>query len=401
MLAAHQSDAVARIARLLDTRGGALLADDVGLGKSFIAADVIRRFDGDAEVIVPAALVTQWRETLARFDAHARVLTHDAIVSEPFVPQPVRRLVVVDEAHAFRNPRTQRYAALAQRTIAARVLLVTATPVCNAIGDLEALLRLIARDDMLADRGVPSIDVAFESLDLDAIDAITSLLVIRRDRSVLPESLRFGDLARRVIPHSPPPIPIIDELQFPLIEDSTLLRQFLRRRLESSEAALLESVKRQLHFYERALTAIAAGRTLPKRDYRIAFSNDDNRDAFQDVLFWEMFAPPGDSDPQVIREEMQRLDAIASAARVSPNEKRAQLVALLREWNEPTLIFTGSAATARDLASVLRCGLITSRERSRDAVLDAFRKGALDVIVSTDMAAEGLNLQRAGVVVHY
>jgi superfamily II DNA or RNA helicase len=401
MLADHQNDAVTRVLRLLETRGGAILADEVGLGKSFVAAEVIRRFGGGAELIVPAALVPQWRETLARFDADARILTHDAIVRDPFVPQPLRRLVVVDEAHAFRNPRTRRYLALAQRTIAARVLLVTATPVCNAIADIEALLRLIARDDVLSDAGVPSIDVAFASLDLDAIDSIVATLVIRRDRKVLPQSLRFGDLARRVIRHTPPAIAQLDELRFPLVGDHAILRRFLHRRLESSEAALLESVRRQLHFYERALAAIAAGRTLPKREYRRAFANEEDRDAFQNVLFWELFAPPGDADPRAIREEMQRLDVIAAAARASPNEKRARLVTLLQELNEPALVFTGSAATARDLASVLRCGLITSRERSRDAVLDAFRRGVLDVIVSTDMAAEGLNLQRAGVVVHY
>jgi hypothetical protein len=61
------------------------------------------------------------------------------------------------------------------------------------------------------------------------------------------------------------------------------------------------------------------------------------------------------------------------------------------------LIFTGSAATARDLhGGDLKCGLVTSRERTRDAVLHAFRAGRIDVVVSTDMAAEGLNLQRAG-----
>ena len=70
--------------------------------------------------------------------------------------------------------------------------------------------------------------------------------------------------------------------------------------------------------------------------------------------------------------------------------------------SEPMLIFTGSAATARDLHKAIpRSGLVTARERSRDAVLRAFRDGHLDVVVSTDMAAEGLNLQRAGVVVHY
>lgn len=395
-LAEHQRAAADRAVELLRTRGGVLLADEVGLGKSFVAAEVMRRL-GDGELIVPAALIGQWRE----LDLDARILTHDGIVSDPFVPRPSRPLVVVDEAHSFRNPRTQRYAALARRTAGARVLLVTATPVCNSIGDLEALLRLIARDDLLADLGVPSIDVAFAMRDLDAIDVIVSAVMIRRDRSVLSPELRFGDLERSVLRHPVLDLPAIDELQFPLVGDVALLRRFLRRRLESSEAAFLESLRRQRRFYERALDAIAAGRSLPKRDYRRAFAHEEDRDAFQDVLFWELFAPPGDVDSSAIREELSRIDSLSTAARASPNEKRALLVQLVAATREPLLIFTGAVATARDLQSVLKCGLITSRERSRDAVLHAFRAGRLDVIVSTDMAAEGLNLQRAGMIVHY
>jgi superfamily II DNA or RNA helicase len=401
VLAEHQLDAVARALELLQTHGGLLLADEVGLGKSFVAAEVMRRYGGIAELIVPAAIVMQWRETLAAFDVEARILTHDGIVRDRFVATPVRRLVVVDEAHAFRNPRTQRYAALARRTAGARVLLVTATPVCNSVADLEALVRLIARDDLLADVGVPSIDVAFATRDPAALDAIVATLVIRRDRSVLPPELRFGDLERRVVRHPVLDLPLIDELRFPLVGEHALLRRFLRRRLESSEAAFIESVRRQLRFYDRALDAIAAGRALPKRDYRRAFAHEEDRDAFQDVLFWELFAPPGDVDPTVIREETARLELLLAAARASPCTKRTMLAELVAATAEPMLVFTGSVATARDLQAALRCGLVSSRDRSRDAVLQAFRSGRLDVVVSTDMAAEGLNLQRAGVIVHY
>jgi superfamily II DNA or RNA helicase len=407
VLADHQLEAADRAIELLRTRGGLLLADEVGLGKSFVAAEVMRRIGGDADLIVPAALVEQWRETLLQFELVARVLTHDGIVSDPFMPTPSRRLVVVDEAHAFRNPRTQRYAALARRTVGARVLLVTATPVCNSINDLEALIRIIARDDLLADVGVPSIDVAFALRDLAAIDIVVNTLVIRRDRSVLPPELRFGQLQRSVIRHAVFDAPLIDELRFPLVgapdQSSThaILLRFLRRRLESSEAALIESLRRQLRFYDRALAAIAAGRSLPKRDYRLAFAAEDERDAFQGVLFWEVFAPPGEADPALIREEIARLQSLIAQAKASPCEKRATLVALVAETREPMLIFTGAVATARDLQAALKCGLVTSRERSRDAVLHAFRTGRIDVVVSTDLAAEGLNLQRAGTVVHY
>lgn len=407
MLADHQREAAGRAVELLSTRGGLLLADEVGLGKSYVAAEVMRRVGVHSELVVPAALVEQWRETLVQFELVARVLTHDGIVRDPFMATATRRLVVVDEAHAFRNPRTQRYAALARRTVGARVLLVTATPVCNSIGDLEALVRLIARDDLLADAGVPSIDVAFALRDLAAIDVVVNALVIRRDRSVLPPELRFGQLQRSVIRHPVLDAPLIDELRFPLVgasDDSSthaILRRFLRRRLESSEAALIESLRRQLRFYDRALAAIAAGRSLPKRDYRRAFAAEEERDAFQGVLFWEIFAPPGQADPAVIREEIARLEALAADAQASPCEKRAMLLTLVAETREPMLIFTGAVATARDLQSALKCGLVSSRERSRDAVLHAFRSGRIDIVVSTDMAAEGLNLQRAGTVVHY
>ena len=401
MLADHQREAAARAVELLRTRGGLLLADEVGLGKSFVAAEVMRRVASDSELVVPAALVEQWRETLEQFDLAVRVLTHDGIVTDRFMPSPSRRLVVVDEAHAFRNPRTQRYAALARRTAGARVLLVTATPVCNSIDDLEALVRLIARDDLLADVGVPSIDVAFETRDLAAIDVVMNALVIRRDRSVLPPELRFGQLRRSVIRHPVLDLPAIDALQFPLVGEQPILRRFLRRRLESSEAAFLESLRRQMRFYERALSAIAAGRSLPKRDYRLVFAREEDRNAFQDVLFWEVFAPPGHADPAVIREEIARLQSLVTDAQASPCEKRAMLLPLVASTREPMLIFTGAVATARDLQTALKCGLVTSRERTRDAVLHAFRAGRIDVVVSTDMAAEGLNLQRAGMVVHY
>jgi len=401
VLAEHQLVAAERALELLRTRGGVILADEVGLGKSFVAAEVMRRMGGDAELIVPAALVDQWRETLAAFAVGARILTHDAIVRERFVPRPRDALVVVDEAHAFRNPHTQRYAALARRTAGARLLLVTATPVCNALADLEALVNLIARDDLLAGAGVPSIEQAFAARDAGAIERIVAALVIRRDRSVLPEPLRFGELDRRVVRHPVLDARAIDELRFPLAGERAILRRFLWRRLESSEAALAESVRRQLRYYERALACIAAGRTLPKRDYRRAFAHEEDRDAFQEILFWDLFAPAGDADPSAIREEMARLESLAALARASPCEKRRMLVDLLADEREPALIFTGSAATARDLAETLRYARITSRERTRDDVLRAFRAGRIDRIVSTDMSAEGLNLQRAGLIVHY
>jgi superfamily II DNA or RNA helicase len=382
LLADHQIDAADRAIEIAGAFGGVILADEPGLGKSFVAAEIARRMRCDIDLIVPASLVRQWRETLRDFGVDAIILTHDGIITSPFIADPSRRrLVIVDEAHAFRNPRTQRYDALARRTLAARVVLVTATPVCNSAGDLHALIALITPDDALRAIGIASIDVAFERRDFATIERIVSALVIRRDRSVLPDSLQFGDLQRNVVRHVSHAA--IDALEFPLTGRAPLLRQFLWRRLESSEAALAESAKRQRRFYERVLEN---GRALTKRDYRRAFANEEDGDAFQQLLFWELFVPSSEAiDAEAIRGEMRRLDDLRPIS-----DKLELLRGVLT--GEPTLIFTAFHATARLLGSALR---------SPVGAVDAFRAGRIDLLISTDVAAEGLNLQRAAVVVHY
>ena len=394
-LALHQHSAVKLALSLIGRYGGAILADEVGLGKSFVAAAVAAHFQrsgSEVEVVVPASLVVQWRETLRDFAVDACILTHDGLARDPKLGHG-ERLIIVDEAHAFRNRQTLRWCALARRSVCARLLLVTATPICNSADDLLALVSLIAADDGLRLRGVGSIDDAFALRDGRALEVIVRELVIRRERDVLPPDLCFGSLDRRVIRHPVACAPI-GALQFPLSASAPLLRQFLRRRLESSPAALIESVRRQRHYYERV---IESRRPLSRRDYRRAFAGEDDADAFQQILFWDLLAPGEAIDAEAIRSEMGCLEGILEIVEQAGDEKASLLEAALTD--DPTLVFTGSAATARALARRLRCGLATARD-GRGAI-DAFRRGAIDRLVSTDLASEGLNLQRAGVVIHY
>src|SRR5439155_9770123 len=67
----------------------------------------------------------------------------------------------------------------------------------------------------------------------------------------------------------------------------------------------------------------------------------------------------------------------------------------------PMLIFTGAVATALDIGDAMQAGVMTSRAARPLDALDAFRRGRIDTLVCTDLASEGLNLQSAGVVVHY
>ena len=144
----HQAAAVGRLNDALDRFNGALLCDEVGMGKTYVAIAVARRF-ANSLVVTPAALVPMWRSALEHADSRADVLTFEALSRADIDDfrgkrraSPPRGLVIVDEAHHVRNPRTNRYFALEHLVRGARVLLLSATPIHNRRHDLVALLSL-------------------------------------------------------------------------------------------------------------------------------------------------------------------------------------------------------------------------------------------------------------------
>ena len=135
----HQLDAVGRLRRMISGHGGALLADDVGLGKTYVALAVAR--DARAPVIFsPAALRSTWQAALGRARLTARWHSIESL-SFASPPDP-GDLVIIDEAHHLRNPSTRRFAAAAMFCRNSSVLLLSATPVQNRIDDLRTLLSL-------------------------------------------------------------------------------------------------------------------------------------------------------------------------------------------------------------------------------------------------------------------
>src|SRR5207253_5568866 len=129
-LAPHQVPAAERLRALLLRWGGALLADAVGLGKSYVALAVARALGEPFALVVPAVLVPQWRDLLKTLAAEAPIVTHESLSIAParLSHRPTVRLFVVDDAHRFRNRDTTRYRALARPVVGPRVLLVTAPP---------------------------------------------------------------------------------------------------------------------------------------------------------------------------------------------------------------------------------------------------------------------------------
>lgn len=171
-LAGFQRDGVARIRRILDDWGGVLLADEVGLGKTFLAGELIAeatmRDRQRALVLVPAALKdSTWLPFLKTWDllsARIEVMSYDELrlADEEAMKQlDEYALVVIDEAHNLRNAATQR-ADVVRRLLGGQypkqLVLMTATPVNNSLIDLYTLVTYFVRNDAaFASKGIPSL----------------------------------------------------------------------------------------------------------------------------------------------------------------------------------------------------------------------------------------------------
>ena len=85
-LTGFQREGVARMLRLLDDNGGVIVADEVGLGKTFMAGEVINRASAEQRqhvlIVAPAALRSgMWEPFLERYDFSRRVkvLSYDEL----------------------------------------------------------------------------------------------------------------------------------------------------------------------------------------------------------------------------------------------------------------------------------------------------------------------------------
>ena len=175
-----QRHGLRRALRILERFDGVLVGDGVGLGKSFIGTGLldhyVKREKVHALVVVPAALRDSfWQHYLEQEQIAARVVSYQQLTSDAQLggDQDVLRLdkdfyrfVLVDEAHAFRNPDTDQYRALSRLLGGSRkkLALMTATPVNNSIRDLYHQLMLFARHTAhFAPLGIPDLNAYFRT----------------------------------------------------------------------------------------------------------------------------------------------------------------------------------------------------------------------------------------------
>ncbi len=147
-----QTAAVQIAAHHLNRRGGVLIGDVVGLGKTLMATAVARIFEDDQDletlIICPKNLVKMWEGYRDQYRLRARVLSLSRVLQE--LPNLKRyRVVVLDESHNLRNREGRRYKAIQDyiQKNESRCILLSATPYNKTYLDLSNQLRLFVPED--------------------------------------------------------------------------------------------------------------------------------------------------------------------------------------------------------------------------------------------------------------
>ena len=147
-----QTSAVKTLARRVVNRGGAMLGDVVGLGKTITAVAVALMLSEDygyrTLVICPKNLVNMWEQYFEAYDLRGRVIPYSMATKEL---KNLKRyqFVIVDESHTLRSNTRQDYVAIHDylRANDSKVLLLTATPYNKRYGDVANQLALFIDDD--------------------------------------------------------------------------------------------------------------------------------------------------------------------------------------------------------------------------------------------------------------
>ncbi|MGV3773626.1 MAG: SNF2-related protein [Verrucomicrobiales bacterium] len=487
----HQIDA-ALFAFRSPLSKGAILADEVGLGKTIEAGILLAQKWAEKKqkllIIVPAALRKQWHQELADkfflpsiilenksfnniirqgnlnpFDQQVIVICsyHFARGKDVYIKQVNWNLVIVDEAHRLRNvykPKNSIARAIKNAVSSAPKVLLTATPLQNSIHELYGLVSVI--DD-------------FTFGDLKSFKAQFGTLRNEQEFAALRERIKpicQRTLRRQVLEYIKYTnrIPITEEFVPSDAEQKLydLVSGYLQRdslyALPSSQRQLMTMILRKLlasSTYAISGTLDALATRLEQQTITQPTTNEtpdeiaSNYEAIDEIEeeWEEEEAPEGgqktltEEDKEQMRDEIKALREFkALAASITKNSKGEVLLTALKkgfdkavELGAPkkAIIFTESTRTQEYLLRVLdqtsHHGKIvlfngSNKDRKskeiyaawmarhkgtdrvtgsqsanmRQALVDYFRDEA-EIMVATEAAAEGINLQFCSLVVNY
>jgi superfamily II DNA or RNA helicase len=322
-------------------------------------------------------------------------------------------VVLIDESHHFRHSATRRYRQLAPWLVGRKALMITATPVVNRASDLSNQLLLTVPDDALL---------------LDGIVSLRALLIKGGTSTSLGQLVIEGESGSESRPRilratsvpTEPECTALDQivesvarLQLSRSESiAALLRRVLLRSAGSSPAALLGTLGRYRRLLLHARDASRSGQVLDRSEIRRFTAELGDQ-----LIWWELFEPT-EMATDIDIGDLNKIDEVigwVSETAARRDDKLQRLREILRDGT-PSLVFSSFRETVRHIRDGLpgiRLAWCTGERAGvghtplpRHTLLKWFQPGASSSLypphlVVTDVIAEGLNLQRAGRVIHY
>jgi superfamily II DNA or RNA helicase/HKD family nuclease len=147
----YQLDAVKQALSVIDEMNGVLIADVVGLGKSVIASMIAKSLNKRGIIVCPPTLIgdkqkksgwKMYKEDFQLYDWEIYSSGQLENLEEYLRDKDDFEVIIVDEAHRFRNQDTQDYELLHNICRNRTVILLTATPFNNSPGDIFSMLKL-------------------------------------------------------------------------------------------------------------------------------------------------------------------------------------------------------------------------------------------------------------------
>lgn len=412
---AHPYQMKVALAVLQEMNVNAILADEVGLGKTIEAGIImkellIRGIVNSVLIIVPKSLLLQWKREMAEkfgenfavandkkefvdFDADDRIICSPGLMVRRFKEIEKRNwdLVIVDEAHTYRNTKSK--GRLHLTSIPRNyLLLLTATPLCNRLTDLYSLVDLIHPGLLETERSFISRYVADtkcrvvrRSMVEELRQTIYNMMCrTRRAETDIPFTKRFVE-SRRIE---------ANEAEREFIEKATqYLKDIGNNRFKTIEQLEKENPIRKITELQSkailVLQAISMQQSLSSSPYATIESLRKRYDRYP-------------SESAVISNLIELATKIQSS-------KLELLKSVLTEiGKEQAVIFCLRKTTVAKLKEALdqqfgRAEIYVGDMGSsaRDQVIEEFREGSIRYLVATDAAAEGLNLQNCNVMFNY
>jgi superfamily II DNA or RNA helicase len=411
----HQRAATARLVEIVRQAGGALLAEPVGVGKTYTALAVAATFGDEITIVVPASLRGMWQEALDACEMTATVMTHEALSRGADISHHPA-MVVIDEAHRFRVATTRRYGLVAELCRQAKVLLVSATPVQNHRDDLAAVLALFLgrRAFQLTDEQLATYVVR----GLSDADHELPRLIGPIGATIAPVDDCLDALLRL-----PSPVPAKDE-SLP----AALLTIGLLHQWSSSRAALVAALKRRRARALAMLSAIEAGARPTRAELSAwTYASDALQLAFPALVVADADATSADLDElrRSLDAHQQATGDLLRSIERSPNpddgraawlnhvcdtHREERIIAFCHYEETVNALWARLAHRPCVAALTARGARLAGGSVSREVVLRQFIPGTsrsptpaterIQLLLTTDLLSEGLNLQEASVVVH-